>query len=172
MPSILEKLDRMLAAILKWSCCLCLFLLLLMVGAGVFVRFVPISSMAWADELVEFGFAWMVFFGAALLWRNGTHFRVELLPGLIAGTWAAPWLEAITNLISLSFFLILAWQGALLSIEAVDTSPILEFQRTWWYSVIPVSAFIMVSYTVRDILRIVARQRAVKRLGAAQVHTA
>ncbi|MEM5786017.1 MAG: TRAP transporter small permease subunit, partial [Syntrophobacteraceae bacterium] len=64
MPSILEKLDRMLAAILKWSCCLCLFLLLLMVGAGVFVRFVPISSMAWADELVEFGFAWMVFFGA------------------------------------------------------------------------------------------------------------
>lgn len=157
--SPLEKLDRVISAILNWSCGICLAALLFLVGAGVFVRFVPISSMAWADEIVEFGFAWMVFFGAALLWRNGTHFRVDLLPHLLAGTKAAPWLEVVVNFISLLFFLILAWQGTALSIEAVDTSPILELQKSIWYAVIPAAAFIMIGYTVRDIVRLTRRAR-------------
>jgi hypothetical protein len=41
--------------------------------------------MRWADELVESGFAWMVFLGSAVLWKERTHFRVDLIPKSVAG---------------------------------------------------------------------------------------
>ena len=134
------KFDRVITAFLKWTTAACLAGLLLLVGAGVFVRFVPIASMGWADEIIEFGFAWMIFFGAALLWRNRTHFRVDLL------------LQVVINFISLSFILLLAYEGSLLTVAAVDPSPILEWPKALWYAVIPISAIIMIVYTVRDIL--------------------
>jgi TRAP-type transport system small permease protein len=158
MPSSLfDKFDRVMTAFMKWTCAVCLVGLLLLVGAGVFVRFVPIASMGWADEIIEFGFAWMVFFGAALLWRNRTHFRVDLLQHQLAGTRFARLLEVVVNFISLSFFLLLAYEGSMLAVAAVDTSPILELPKTLWYAVIPVSAIIIIGYTVRDVWWLIAR---------------
>lgn len=39
----------------------------------------------WSDEIVERAFAWMVFMGAAVLWRNNEHFRVQWLPNKLEG---------------------------------------------------------------------------------------
>ena len=155
--SLFDKFDWAMTAFMKWTCAVCLVSLLFLVGAGVFVRFVPIASMGWADEIIEFGFAWMVFFGAALLWRNRTHFRVDLLLNQLAGTRFARLLEVLVNFISLSFFLILAYQGSKLAVSAVDTSPILEWPKTLWYAVIPVSSIIIIGYTVRDVWWLIVR---------------
>ena len=81
-----DTIDRALTAVYEMDLRLLPGGLLLLVGAGVFVRFVPVSSMGWADEIIELGFAWLVFFGAAWLWRNRTHFKVDLLQHLLAGT--------------------------------------------------------------------------------------
>jgi TRAP-type transport system small permease protein len=156
-PNLFDKLDQFLTATMKWTCAICLVGLLLLVGAGVFVRFVPISSMGWADEIIEFGFAWLIFFGAALLWRNRTHFRVDMLQHLVAGTRYALLVEIAVNFISLLFLLVVAYEGSMLTIAAVDTSPILELPRSLWYVVIPISAIIMIGYTARDIFWLFSR---------------
>jgi TRAP-type C4-dicarboxylate transport system permease small subunit len=155
--SLFDKFDRAMTAFMKWTTAVCLVALLLLVGAGVFVRFVPVASMGWADEIIEFGFAWMVFFGAALLWRNRTHFRVDLLLQQLAGTRFARLLEVVVNFISLLFFLLLAYEGSMLAIAAVDPSPILEWPKALWYAIIPLAATIIVGYTVRDIWWLLAR---------------
>lgn len=155
--SLFDKFDRAMTAFMKWTTAVCLVGLLLLVGAGVFVRFVPIASMGWADEIIEFGFAWMVFFGAALLWRNRTHFRVDLLLQQLAGTRFACLLEVVVNFISLSFFMLLAYEGYMLAVSAVDSSPILEWPKTLWYAIVPVSAIIIIVYTVRDVWWLIAR---------------
>jgi len=159
-PNKLETFDRVLTAVMKWTSAFCLAALVLLVGAGVFVRFVPVSSMGWADEIVELIFAWLVFFGAAWLWRNRTHFKVDLLETLLAGTRYAFVLESAIQLICLLFLLIVVYEGWLLTLAAVDTSPILELPKSLWYAVIPLSGSIMAAYTLRDIILLFTRGRA------------
>jgi len=107
--------------------------------------------MGWADEIIEFGFAWMVFFGAASLWRGRSHFRVEVFPERLAGRKSGRVLEIFLNLSAFAFLLIFTYEGGLLAIQATDRSPILEFPRTLWYMSMPISGLIMVGYTLRDL---------------------
>ena len=145
-----SSLDRVLELILRWGAIFCLIALLLLIAATVFVRFVPVSSMGWSDEIIEFAFAWMVFLGTACLWRNRSHFRVELITGWLAGSKSGQVLEIILNLLALVFFLVFTYQGWILSGKATDRSPILELPRYLWYMIMPLSGLIIVGYTLRD----------------------
>lgn len=148
---ILKKTDRLLSSYLKWGSIACLVILLFFVAAGVFVRFVPISSLGWADEIIEMAFAWMVFLGASALWRERSHFRVEALPLRLAGTKAGQILEIALSLVALVFLIIFTYQGGLLAIRATDRSPILEITRTYFYIIMPIAGAIMAGYTIRDL---------------------
>ena len=149
---VFEKADRVLELIMRWGSSLCLVGLLIIISAVVFVRFVPFTSMGWTDEIVEFAFAWMVFLCSAGLWRQRTHFRVELIQEWLGSSKAGRALEMILNLLCLGFLLVLTYQGGVLALKATDRSPIFEFPKTLWYLSIPVAGVIMVGYTVRDLL--------------------
>jgi len=149
---ILEKLDRALALFLKWGSVGCLIGLFFLITAGVFVRFVPISSMGWADEVIELAFAWMIFLGAAFLWKERTHFRVEMIPGWLAGSPAGRILEIVLNLTALLFFAVFTYEGWELTLQSVDRSPILDYPRVLWYLILPVSGAVIIGYTIRDLL--------------------
>jgi TRAP-type C4-dicarboxylate transport system permease small subunit len=147
----LGKIDSTIFLLLRWSSILCLFGLLCLVAAGVFVRFVPVSSMGWGDEIIEMGFAWMVFLGAAALWRGRSHFRVEVLPMRLAGSKAGRMLEAVLSLICLLFLVVFTYESSLLTLQATDRSPFLEITRIYFYLVLPISGAIMIGYTLRDL---------------------
>jgi TRAP-type C4-dicarboxylate transport system permease small subunit len=147
-----ERADRILELFLRWGSSLCLVGLLIIISAVVFIRFVPFTSMGWTDEIVEFAFAWMVFLCSAGLWRQRTHFRVELVQEWLGSSRAGRVLEIILNLLSLTFLVVLTYQGGLLAMKATDRSPIFEFPKTLWYLSIPVAGAIMIGYCVRDLL--------------------
>ncbi len=149
--AFLKKSEQAFAQIMRWGGIVCLVGLLFFVSAGVFVRFVPISSMGWADEIIEFGFAWMVFLGVAVLWRGRSHFRVEVLPERLAEKKSGRMLEILLSLCALVFLLVFTYEGGLLAIRATDRSPILELPRTLWYMILPISGAIMIGYTLRDL---------------------
>jgi TRAP-type C4-dicarboxylate transport system permease small subunit len=149
---ILKKVDKALEILLRWGSSICLVGLLSLISAVVFVRFVPIASLGWSDEIIEFAFAWMVFLCAAALWRERTHFRVEVVTGWLSGSKAGRVLEISLSLISLVFLLVFTYEGALLAMKATDRSPIFEYPRTLWYMVMPISGAIMIGYTIRDLV--------------------
>jgi len=155
---IFKKVESILDQVMRWGSVSCFVGLLFFVAAGVFVRFIPISSMGWADEIIEFAFAWMVFLGAAVLWRARGHFRVEILPVRLAGKKSGRVLEIFLSLSAFVFLLVFTFEGGLLAIRATDRSPILELPRTLWYMVIPISGAIMIGYTIRDLLVFFRRQ--------------
>jgi TRAP-type transport system small permease protein len=146
-----KKLDGALESVLRWGSTICLVGLLILISAVVFVRFVPIVSMGWTDEIVEFAFAWMVFLCAAGLWRQRTHFRVEVITDWLRGSKAGRVLEISLEIISLGFLLVLTYEGWLLAMRATDRSPIFEFPKTLWYLSIPIAGAIMSGYTIRDL---------------------
>jgi TRAP-type transport system small permease protein len=148
---IFKKVDGALESMLRWGSSICLVALLILVSAVVFVRFVPITSMGWTDEVVEFAFAWMVFLCAAGLWRQRTHFRVEVITDWLGGSKAGRGLQIFLSVISLGFLLVFTYEGWLLAMKATDRSPIFEFPKTIWYLSIPIAGAIMSGYTIRDL---------------------
>ena len=149
---VFSKAESILDQVMKWGSVICFVSLLVFVAAGVFVRFVPISSMGWADEIIEFAFAWMVFLGAAVLWGARSHFRVEVFPQRLAGKRLGRVLEIFLSLCAFVFLFVFTYEGGLIAIRATDRSPILELPRTLWYMIIPISGVIMIGYTIRDLI--------------------
>jgi TRAP-type C4-dicarboxylate transport system permease small subunit len=147
----LEKSERAFVLILKWSSVGCLVGLLVFLSAGIFVRFVPIGSMGWADEVLEFAFAWMIFFGTAVLWRERSHFRVDLISNWLAGSRAGQILEIFLNLLALVFFLVFTYEGGVLTMRTTEDSPILALPKALWYMIMPISGCMLIGYTVRDL---------------------
>jgi len=151
----LRRIDRGLAAVLRWAAMSCFVTLLVIIAAVVFVRFVPITSMGWTDEIVEFAFAWMVFLCSAELWRKRAHFRVEVIPNWLAGSRGGRILEIILGFLSLAFFFVFTMEGLRLALQATDRSPIFEYPKTLWYLSLPIAGAIMIAYTVRDLYLLV-----------------
>jgi len=147
-----ERAEGIIDLVMRWGSVGCLASIFILISAGIFVRFVPISSMGWADEIVEFGFAWMVFLGSALLWKERTHFRVDFIPIWLAGTQAGHILDIILGLMSLFFFLVFTYEGGVLTIRTTDPSPILALPKALWYVIMPISGALLIGYTVRDLV--------------------
>ncbi|MGQ9695540.1 MAG: TRAP transporter small permease [Thermodesulfobacteriota bacterium] len=147
----LLAIDRLIERFLRWGSLICLVSLLILVAGNVLFRFIPILSMGWADEIIEFFFAWMIFLCAANLWRERSHFRVELVPNRLTGTKRGRNLEMTLCLLALFFFFVFSYEGGILSAKATDRSPIMEWPRYLWYFVLPFSGGIMIIYTMRDL---------------------
>jgi TRAP-type C4-dicarboxylate transport system permease small subunit len=107
--------------------------------------------MGWADEVIEWAFAWMIFMGTAVLWKERTHFRVELIPHWLAGSQAGKILEIFLSLMALAFFLVFTYEGGVLTMRTTDNSPILDLPKAFWYGIMPISGVILLGYTIRDL---------------------
>ena len=96
MLNVLRGVDRFVLALLKAFTILCFVLLTVLISANVFVRFFPVVSLHWFDEIIELLYAYLVFYGAAALWITREHFSVgDWISGrLIKGTEGHPGLPA------------------------------------------------------------------------------
>ena len=105
------RADRALELLLRWLSIVCMFILVVLVCALVFIRFFPVFSMGWADEIVELAFAWMVFMGSAVVWRSHEHITIDFLPQALVGTRAGRVLDVVLGLLILGFLAVFTWQG-------------------------------------------------------------
>jgi len=154
----LSVVDRLIEKFLRWGSIICLVSLLILVSGNVIFRFIPILSMGWADEIIEFFFAWMIFLCAANLWRERSHFRVDLIPNRLANKKSGRNLEISLCILALFFFLVFSYEGGILSAKATDRSPIMEWPRYLWYFVLPFSGGIIIVYTMRDLWHLIKKR--------------
>jgi TRAP-type C4-dicarboxylate transport system permease small subunit len=164
--SFLAVFDRRLVQLMRVICLCCFTLLLLLLAGNVFVRIyagfydrvpsfirIPIMGFYWFDEVVEWTFAWMVFFGAAALWARGEHFKLEWIAAKMQGTRIGHLIVGGLELISLFFLLIFAYYSLQLTILAKDWTPYFNVSRRFLYVCMPVAGFIMVGYSIRNVVR-------------------
>ena len=156
--------DHGLAILLRWGSMISFIVLLVLVTAEVLIRFIPLFSLGWADEIVELAFAWMVFLGAAALWRSKEHITIDFIPQALAGSMAGRVLEIVVGLLALGFLAVFTWEGWGLTVQAVgNTTPILELPKPVWYAAIPVSGVLMIGYTLRRCLEAIRPARPVEK---------
>lgn len=127
-------------------------LLTILVTANVIVRFFPVVSLHWFDEIIELLYAYLVFYGAAALWILRGHICV--------GDWieksiATPRLRhlylAFIEILVLIFAAVFFYYSLRLTILAIDVTNVFAIPKRVLYSCMPIAGVIMVIYSLRNI---------------------
>ncbi|MCM3762251.1 TRAP transporter small permease [Alkalihalobacillus oceani] len=133
----LEKVENTLVATM-------LFLILIVVIAQVYARFVTGNSITWAGELSRFLAVWLIFLGSAIALRRNLHIQVDNLYNNVSEKLGLV-LYVLRGLIILAFLAVI-FVGSLemLEIVSMQTSPGLGIRMNFVYIVMPVSICLMV----------------------------
>jgi len=150
----LIRLDKAILQALKIVTITCFVLLTILVSANVFVRFVPVISLHWFDEIIELVYAYLVFYGSAALWITREHFSVGdwLSPRLFGRTAARHAYRIVIEALVLVFALIFFSYSYRLTALAQDVTNVFAIPKGFLYSCMPVAGAIMVVYSVRNII--------------------
>jgi len=148
---IFRDMDKAIGGFLEVASSACLVLLLIIICFMVLNRLVGLASLGWTDEIVELLFAWMIFIGAAAVWRKRSHFLVDALLNSIASSAKRNTLECLVAFLNLLFLAVLAYLSLRLTMDASETSPVFQISKAYWYGVMPIMFLLMCVYCVRDI---------------------
>lgn len=147
----LDRIDKVVGIVLKSISGFCLIGLFALLLINVTARSLDFTGFAWFDEIVKGLFAWMVFIGAAALWREGQHFRVDWLQVVLGEHSAGQILTIFISLLSLSFLATMTLYGYDLMSRSAALTPILDLPTSLFYAAIPISAAIMTLYELREL---------------------
>ena len=123
---------------------------------GVFSRYVLMSTFTWYDEIARLLFVWIVFLGAAVGVRRGTHFRLHLLvdrmpPGLRRAT------HVVGVLAVIGVGLVLIQQGwKLVELGQFQRTPVMGLSKQYVYAAIPAGGILIILYSL-PLLRVALR---------------
>lgn len=144
--------DRMILNALKVVTIVSFVFLTILITANVIVRFFPVVSLHWFDEIIELLYAYLVFYGAAALWILRGHISV--------GDWIEKSIEnprrrhlyrTFIELLVLGFAAVFFYYSLRLTILALDVTNVFAIPKRVLYSCMPVAGAIMVIYSLRNI---------------------
>jgi C4-dicarboxylate transporter DctQ subunit len=111
------------------------------------------SSNIWAEEFARYAFIWVVLLGSACAIRRYQHIRIDF--ALAAMPPSMRKFVDLFNYIAIAVFLgVLAWYGVAISMRTGNQmSAGLHIPMSFMYLSIPISAAIMLLFTVQIVLR-------------------
>ena len=150
--NILRITDRVIGHTLRWGSVALLFAIFALLSINVFIRFFPIVSFEWFDEIMEMLVAWMVFLGTAALWRENEHFAITFLPEALKGKKSGAALDILINLICLIFIGVFTYYSLNITLRVTDWTPTINMPKAFLYASMPVAGFFMMIYSLRNLL--------------------
>ncbi len=148
----LKRIDQIILRALKAITITSFVFLTLLVSANVFVRFFPVVSLHWFDEIIELVYAYLIFYGAAALWISREHFGVgDWIEKRIKQARMRHVYKLIIQLLVMGFALIFFYYSFQLTLLARDVTNVFAIPKKVLYSCLPISGFIMVIYSIRNI---------------------
>ena len=149
---LLKNMDKVILKTLKIVTITSFVFLTVLISANVFVRFFPIVSLHWFDEIIELLYAYLVFYGAAALWISREHFGVgDWIEKRIPDIRMRHIYRLIIELLVLCFVVIFFYYSLRLTILARDVTNVFAIPKRVLYSCLPVSGLIMIIYSIRNV---------------------
>jgi TRAP-type C4-dicarboxylate transport system permease small subunit len=154
MMASLRWIDKVILNALKAVTITAFILLTVLITANVFVRFFPVVSLHWFDEIIEMLYAYLVFYGAAALWITREHISVgDWLSGRILKNERVRHLYGvIVESLVLCFVVIFFYYAMQLTERALDVTNVFAIPKKILYSCMPISGAVMVLYSIRNIM--------------------
>ncbi|MDR3048298.1 MAG: TRAP transporter small permease [Elusimicrobiota bacterium] len=115
---------------------------------------VPMNSFHWFDEIVELLISALAFFGAAALWTIKGHFAVgDWISSRLPGNVSRVVYKTIVALISVIFMAAFLFYSVKLCLQTTELSTVFQIPKWVMYGSMPISAIIMLSYSIADLIR-------------------
>ena len=151
--NLLKAADRCVSVTARTVSTLALAGIFVMFIANVFVRFVPVYNFTQTDDWIQILLVWMIFPGAMELVRTRGHFVVDVITDRVAGTNFGHCCRLAVTVSELVTYALICWYGIVWVLRAQATFQSIPWlQVRWAYAAIPVSAFFMTIYGVRDLI--------------------
>ena len=145
--------DRAILFALKVVTIVSFILLTVLITANVFVRFFPVVSLHWFDEIIELLYAYLVFYGAAALWILRGHISVgDWIEKSISRPHLRHLYRIVIEFLVLLFAVVFFYYSLRLTILALDVTNVFAIPKRILYSCMPVAGAIMVIYSIRNIV--------------------
>ena len=130
----------------------------LILTLNIVVRFFPIMSMHWFDEILELLYGALIFYGAAAVWVTHSHFSV--------GDWISKYLKSVharfayrlfVELMSLIFIAVFFWYATDLMLQTEERTTAFAMSKKWLYACMPITGALMLVYTIKNMYIELAR---------------
>ena len=134
---------------------------------NIILRYFFNENQSWADEFVRYSIIWIAFIGAAICFRQGIHFGVDLLIKSLPAKYK-PYLQVYINVVCIVFVILLIYFGFKLvffSMQTGQTTPSLQLATYWVYLSIPLGATLSLLYLVIDTFKLLKTGRSNGELG-------
>jgi TRAP-type C4-dicarboxylate transport system permease small subunit len=119
--------------------------------ANVVARFVFNSPIFWSAEMARYSFVWIIFLGAALAARQGSHIGMEVLVNQLPPK-ARVLLKAAINCMIILFLFVFTIVSFRQAFQAIDTeSAAMQIPMLIPYLALPFGAIAMIVEVVRGI---------------------
>jgi len=138
--------------VVETACWMGFLALILTVGFQVFARNILKMPFVWTMDLAQLLFAWLIFVGAAVAFRRGGHYAIDIFPPTWT-RWSAA-LNAFGAAASLCVIYVLIRYGWTLVVLR-DTSEVetLGITGAWFFVPIPVCGALMLLFLVENLVR-------------------
>jgi len=151
--TIFRKFDRVVTAVLKAVTTVLLVALMLIVTANILVRYFPITSLHWLDEIVEFFFAALVFYGTAAVWMAHGHFSVgDWISKRARNRQAAKVYRILVEAASLVFIAIFFFYSISLTRNTMELTSVFQIPKAFLYFSMPAASLIMIISSLARII--------------------
>ncbi|MDP4299372.1 TRAP transporter small permease [Leptothrix discophora] len=125
MKRLLDRVNGAIGACCRIVLYASLTVTFLILSINVALRYAAGSSLAWASELPELLFPWMIMSGVVLAAQHGSHIAVVILTQRLRGS--RRWVLGGGSLLVSALYLGLSWAALpLMEIAADERSPILQ----------------------------------------------
>ena len=149
--ALMNRFDRALTLALEAICIFLFAGITAILTLNIIVRFVPIMSMHWFDEILELFYGALVFYGAAAVWVVHGHFSVgDWLSERLPGTRTRFLYRALVELASLAFIVIFFKYSLDLTLQTEEATTAFAMPKKWLYACMPISGAIMVIYSLKN----------------------
>lgn len=150
----LNTLDTIISKTVRLICTVSMMIIFVLFLANVFVRFVPIYNFTTTDEWTQLFLVWTIFFGAQELARTKGHFVVDVITDKLQGTTLGSVFKVISSTIAILMFLAICSFGVMLVSRSQASAQTISYMKvSYFYACIPLSAFFMTLYSIRDLVQ-------------------
>lgn len=150
----MKYIDKALECVEKVCAAIAAVLLLWMLFAlsvQVIARYIFGTGFAWTEESTRYAMIWMVFIGAVVCTKKGSHVVVDALEEFIPKL--VPVLKVIQYIITLIYCGVVCMYSAQnLANAAKQTSPNIKIPMNYLHMVFPISMILIMLYTLRHLI--------------------
>lgn len=159
MKCFYARFEQAFSLIAKTVSTIMLAAIFVMFLLNVFVRFVPVYNFTQTDDWIQFCLIWMIFLASAELVRTKNHFVVDVAASRVRHPALARLIRTIVVLVELITYAVVCWFGIVWVLRSNATMQSIPWmQIRYVYLAIPVSAFFMTIFSIRDLIALWTKQ--------------